>query len=76
MHMRWNWESMDSEHFGMGAAEQVLAVVCAKERALGCQEMEVLMGGHGEMLEPSMRALRQLDVPVGIPLNACDVLKT
>lgn len=54
----------------------MLAVVYAKERALGCQEMEVLMGGHGEMLEPSMRALLQLDVPVGIPLNACDVLKT
>lgn len=38
-----------------------------------CQGMEVPMGGHREVLEPSTRGVLQLDVPVGIPLYACAV---
>lgn len=60
--------------WGWGA-ELALAEVCAKESATKCQGVAVPMGGHREMLKPSTRGLLQPDVPVGIPLYACDVLK-
>lgn len=74
MHMKRNWERMEYGHLGWrGQNKHWLWSMHRKGPRL--PEMEVPMGGHGDMLEPSMRGLLQLDVLVGIPFYACDVRK-